>query len=89
MAVTGVFEVVDSSIPSKAHFRVVRCASLTTMAVSGAVIALRALLGPLTFPLKVTKPVNPEDWFALMLVLTILVSAHAAKNIAGKSRPPF
>ena len=51
------------------------------MAISGAVIALRAVLGPLTYPLKVTKPVNPEDWFALTLVLTLLVSAHATKNI--------
>jgi hypothetical protein len=60
----------------------VRCALLITMAVSGAVISLRALLGPLTFPLKVTKPVNPEDWFALALVLTMLVTADATKNPA-------
>jgi len=55
----------------------IRCALLTIMAVSGAVIALRALLGPLTFPPKTRNPVNPEDWFALALVLMMLVTADA------------
>jgi len=50
------------------------------------VIAIRALLGPLTVPVKVTKPVNPEDWFALALVLTMLVTADAAKNTTRQSR---
>lgn len=64
----------------------VRYGLLIVAAVSGAEIALRAFLGPLTFPLKVTKPVNPEDWFALALVLTMLVTADVAKNSARKSR---
>jgi hypothetical protein len=88
MAVAGVFEAVDSSIPCKAQARIVRFALRITVAVSGAVIGLQALLGPLTFPLKVTKPVNPEDWFALAL-LTMLVTADATKNLARKSLPPI
>jgi hypothetical protein len=62
--------------------RIIRCALLTIMTVSGAVIALRALLGPLTFPLKTTNPMNPEDWFALALVLTMLVMADAPNSRA-------
>jgi hypothetical protein len=65
--------------------RIVRCALLTIMNVSGAVIALRALLGPLTFPLKATNPVNPEGWFALALVLMMLVSADAQENTVTDS----
>ena len=57
------------------------------MSVSGAVIALRALAGPLTFPLKATNPVNPEDWFALALVLMMLVTADARENTLTNSRP--
>ena len=72
-----VFRVVNSSVLCKAHVRIVRCALLTIMTVSGAVIGLRALLGPLTFPMKATNPVNPEDCFALALVLTMLVKADA------------
>lgn len=56
--------------------RTVLCALLTVLAISGAVIALRALFGPLTFPVKVTSPVNPEGWFGLALVLTMLVSPN-------------
>ncbi len=56
------------------------------MAVSGAAIALRAIFGPLTFPLKMTNPVNPEDWFALALVLTMLVTADAAENTVTNYR---
>lgn len=55
----------------------VRHALRTLMTASGAVIALRTLLGPLTFPLKVTNPCNPEDWFALALVLTMLATTDA------------
>jgi len=76
-AINGVFKVVDTSGLCKAHVRIVRCALLTIMTVSGAVIGLRALLGPLTFPMKATNPVNPEDCFALALVLTMLVKADA------------
>jgi hypothetical protein len=78
--------VVDSSVLSKAHVRIVRCALLTIMTVSGAVIALRVLLGPLTFLLKATNPVNPEGWFALALVLMMLVSADARENTVTDSR---
>jgi hypothetical protein len=60
----------------------IRCALLTIMTMSGAVIALRALMGPLTFPLKTTNPMNPEDWFALALVLTMLVTADAPNSRA-------
>ena len=56
------------------------------MTVSGAVIALRALFGPLTFPLKATNPLNPEDWFALALVLTMLVKADAPRILSHISR---
>jgi hypothetical protein len=55
---------------------------LTIITVSGAVIALRALFGPLTFPLKAANPINPEDWFALALVLTMLVTANAPNSKA-------
>jgi hypothetical protein len=58
---------------------------LTIMTVSGAVIALRALSGPLTFPLQTTNPVNPEDWFAAGLVLTMLVKADAPRNTVTNS----
>ena len=81
-----VFEVVSSSASCNAHVRIVRCASFTIMALSGAVISLRAGCGPLTFPLKVTNPVNPEDWFALALVLTMLVTADAAENTVTNYR---
>jgi len=64
----------------------VRCALFTIMALSGAVISLRAVCGPLRFPLKVTNPVNPEDWFALALVLTMLVTADAAGNTVTNDR---
>lgn len=66
----------------KAHVRIVRCAFLTIMTVSGTAIALRTLLGPLTFPLKARNPLNPEDWFALALVLTMLVMADAPNSRA-------
>jgi hypothetical protein len=59
---------------------------LTIMTVSGAVIVLRALLGPLTFPLKATNLVNSEGWFALALVLMMLVSADASENTVTDSR---
>jgi hypothetical protein len=48
--------------------------------VSGLVIGFRTLLGPLTFPLKVTNPVNPEGWFGFALVLTMLVTVDAVEN---------
>ena len=64
----------DSSVLCKVHVS----ALLTIMTVSGAVIALRALLGPLTFPLKAANPVNPEGWFALALGLKMLASTDAA-----------
>jgi hypothetical protein len=67
----------------------VRRALFVVAAVSGVVIALRALLGPLTFPLRVTKPVNPEDWFALALVLTMLVTADAAEDAVTGNRSPI
>jgi hypothetical protein len=38
------------------------------------------------FPLKVTKPVNPEDWFSLALVLMMLVTADAVENAVTGTR---
>ena len=70
----------SSSTSCKTRVGILRCALLTIMAVSGAVIALRAVFGPLTFPLMVTNPVNPEGWFSLALVLTMLLTADAAEN---------
>jgi hypothetical protein len=52
--------------------KIVRYALLTIMTMWGAVIALRAIWGPLTYPVKVTNPLNPEDWFALALLLAML-----------------
>lgn len=65
--------------------RIVRYALLTIMTMSGAVIALRALLGPLTFPLKVTNPCNPEDWFAVALLLTMLATTEAPRSLSQNS----
>jgi hypothetical protein len=53
------------------------------MTLPGAAIALRALLGPLSFPLKATSPLNPEDWFALALVLTMLMTADAGNTVTN------
>jgi hypothetical protein len=78
--------VIEQFSPMQGTRQFVRCALCVVAAVSGAVIALRSLFGPLTFPVKVTKPVNPEDWFALALVLTMLVTDDVAKNTSRKSR---
>ena len=74
-----------STVPCKADENILCYALLTIMAISGAVIALRALLGPLTFPLKVTNPCNPEDWFALALVLTMLATTDAPRILSQNS----
>lgn len=76
----------SSSARCKHTRQLVRCALFVVAAASGVVIALRALLGPLTFPLKVTRPVNPEDWFSLALVLMMLVTADAVENAVTGTR---
>ena len=73
------------SFHARRTLRIVRHALRTVMTASGAVIALRALLGPLTFPLKVTNPCNPEDWFALALVLTMLAGTDAPRSLSQNS----
>lgn len=45
---------------------------LAVLVVSGAFVAARGLLGPITFPLKVSNPVHPEGCFGLAFVLVIL-----------------
>lgn len=57
--------------------KVARYALRTIMTICGFVIALRALWGPLAFPLKVTNPLNPQDWFALALLLAMLARTNA------------
>jgi hypothetical protein len=46
---------------------------------SGAVIACRAIAGPLSFPLPVTNPVHPEVWFALSLNVMMFVGSDAGR----------
>lgn len=53
-------------------FNLFKVLLLAVLVVAGAFVAARALLGPFTFPLKVTNPVHPEGWFGLAFVVVIL-----------------
>ena len=71
----------------KLYFRIIRCALLTVITVSGVIIGFRTLLGPFTFLLRVSGPVNPEGSFGLALVLMMLVTADAAENTVATLEP--
>src|SRR2546427_660887 len=83
-----VFGAVGSSARCNAHVRIVRWALFTITVLSGAVIILRAVFGPLTFPVKVTNPVNPEAWFGLALVTDRAASRTIHSAWTRRIRPP-
>ena len=83
--IVRVFGVVSSSAPKTAYIKILKFVLLTVLAMSGAVICIRALLGPFTFPRKATSPVNPEGWFGLALVLTMLVVPDAAETTVPRT----
>ena len=63
----------------------IRCTLLTVTIIFGFIIAARTLLGPITFPFRVTNPLIPEGWFGLALMLTMLVTENAADNAARET----
>ena len=66
---------------------ILRLALLIGIGLLGAVIALRTLFGPFTFPFKVTNPVNPEGWFGLTIVIMMLVIDDAGEETCTRSEP--
>jgi hypothetical protein len=85
--IVRVFGIVNGSARKTAYLKILRYALLTVAAVSGIVVAIRALLGPFMVPIKVITPLNPEGWFGLALVLMMLVTADAAENTATGRDP--
>jgi hypothetical protein len=59
-------------VPQKVSFSLSKLMLLAALVVSGAFVAARGLLGPFTFPVKVSNPVHPEGWFGLAFVIGIL-----------------